>query len=860
MRRALLSKLLTGVSLAAASQLPAMAQETDGVGAVEESRRLDTVTVNATRRETGIQEVPIAVTALSAEALDQAGVQDITDLPALSASFNTNSSNSQATGTTFRIRGVGTTGNNAGLESAVGVFLDGVFLSRPGIALSDLVDLEQVEVLRGPQGTLFGRNTSAGAINIRTAKPNLEEVEGFGNLTVGNFSAVNVQGGVSVPLVQDRLGLRVSGAFSDRNGFLDSTNPDNPEGSFTRNRWLVRAQLYAEPTDNVTARLIFDYADSDDLCCDAVHLSSSGVLPLFPLAGLPADGGAPVTGFEESFQGLVGNGGRFEDPTEQLGVSFELNWDFGLANLTYIGAYRDFESGPNVQENDFLLIDAFSALGSTATPDTIDRPNGQDIESITQELRLQGTAFGDRLDWLVGAYYSDEDIVVDATLIQGADFQAFAGVPLLAVPGVFQTLGGVPLLSLTASPLNPTGVSAAGNFAQNQFTQNGESYSFFTHNVLDITSRLNLTLGLRYVNETKDGSFDQIEAFAPACSALIGNIVGGVVPPAFAGGAFALSCFPQTATADLPTSVLLPTPRTFAETFEDDELVYTVKLGYEIVDGINTYFSFTHGFKSGGINLDPSAAAVSNSAAVLAGVATGMPVAPIFGDPTFDSEEIDAFEIGIKADVLDNRLRLNLAGFYQNIDDFQVLEFTGTQFTTFNVPQAKSIGVELEGQFIATRNLVLNSSVTYTDAEYPDDCDDGVFSPVISPLCGNSLTNAPEWVVLFGGQYERDLTASGFRGFFGLNGRFESDRRTSTQAVLPDGSPLPFDIQDANTKLDLRAGISSPDDRWALEIWGRNVTDQITRNTTFNLPLNGGARGAFIDDPATYGATLRFKY
>ena len=161
---------------------------------------LEEVIVTATKREESVQDIPIAVTAVNQQQMERAGIKDIRDLPLLAPSFNMNSSQTESQGSTLRIRGVGTTGNNIGLESAVGVFLDGVYLARPGVALGDLLDVEAVEVLRGPQGTLFGRNVSAGALNIRTLKPNMDEVDFFGNFTGGNFNAANVQMGVSGPI------------------------------------------------------------------------------------------------------------------------------------------------------------------------------------------------------------------------------------------------------------------------------------------------------------------------------------------------------------------------------------------------------------------------------------------------------------------------------------------------------------------------------------------------------------------------------------------------------------------------------------------------------------------------------------
>ena len=168
---------------------------------------LDVVTVTATKREESLQEVPIAVTAVSELQMERTGMQDIRDLPKLAASFNMSASQTESQGSTLRIRGVGTTGNNIGLESAVGVFLDGVYLSRPGVALGDQLDVEAIEVLRGPQGTLFGRNVSAGALNIRTKKPSTGDTSAFANLTAGNFSSFNIQAGVTGGIVEAPHGL-----------------------------------------------------------------------------------------------------------------------------------------------------------------------------------------------------------------------------------------------------------------------------------------------------------------------------------------------------------------------------------------------------------------------------------------------------------------------------------------------------------------------------------------------------------------------------------------------------------------------------------------------------------------------------
>jgi len=317
--------------------------------------------------------------------------------------------------------------------------------------------------------------------------------------------------------------------------------------------------------------------------------------------------------------------------------------------------------------------------------------------------------------------------------------------------------------------------------------------------------------------------------------------------------------------ANLPTSAFLPTPQTFSddpnepgvfvEDFEDDELVYTFKAGYAFSDNLNGYASFTHGFKSGGFNLDSSAAS--------GGV-----------DPRFDSEEIDSIEVGLKGQFFDGRVTANAALFHQLIDDFQVLEFTGVQFTTFNVGEAISTGVELEVQAQVTDQLTLSSATTYTDARFPNDCatqdpaDPDFLTNAAAALCGNDLTNAPAFVGIWGATWQDDFLAfnQDLTYFGNVNVRYETDRRTSTQAVLtgsfPTIVPNPLDIQEANTKVNLRAGIGSADGKWQLEGFVTNVTDEQTRSITFNIPLRQGAnsRGAFIDAPRTYGVTLRTKF
>lgn len=851
--------------LAMAVATPAYAQQDT------EDASDNVIIVTATLRAANVQDIPLAVTAVSPSDLERQNVQDIRTLSSISPSFNLQSSQTETQGTSIRIRGVGTTGNNTGLESSVGVFIDGVYQSRPGIALGDLLDLERLEILRGPQGTLFGRNTSAGALNITTRRPNLDRVEGFANASYGNLDYYGVQAGISVPLVKDQLGARFSGAYRKRDGIINSSVSGAESGN--RDRYILRGQLLWEPSTDISLRLIGDYAKSDENCCTAVIIRETELRDAgaFAAYGLPANGGVIDSGPIDAVRDRKSSDDGYINNTEQWGVSGELKWDFDAAELTYIGSYRWFDA--ESAQDDFVGLDVYNDGPSSYSAANFPYSGGTN-KVMTHELRLQGSAFKDSVDWLVGAYYSREKIDEIQAMTLGADYQAYAATQLYnALGNNLSFLGPNPLFALTrmakvsgfpgyASPLN-TGVDSAGSFGINRFTQDAESFSIFTHNVINFTDNISLTLGARYVDETKDGAFDQVAGSSPACATIangFSNIIANLtsapfnLPPAVAqqvaAGGLGLSCFPFATQANLPASAVLPLPREYDLRFKDNELTYTAQVAYNNNDGLLAYLSYARGFKSGGFNLDPAAAA------------GGL-------DPRFDSEKVDAYEFGVKSSLFNDKVTANLAVFHMEMTDFQVLEFTGVQFQTFNVASAKSTGAELEllGRFHP--HMTVNFSVSYTDARYPSDCDKGITGGALATvrtLCGQPLTNAPKWAGVAGITYDGPLNSSGWGLLATVNANYSGKRRTSTtptESAAPF-APLPFDYQEDYFKLNARLGFRTPDDRFTFEVWGTNLSNEITRGITANTPLRGGAgqrsRIAFLEEPRTYGVTVRTKF
>ncbi len=834
----------------------------------EEDSGDEPIIVTATLRAMDVQDIPLAVTAVAPEALERQGINDIKNLASISPSFNIQSSQTETQGTSIKIRGVGTTGNNTGLESSVGVFIDGVYQSRPGVALGDLVDLERLEILRGPQGTLFGRNTSAGALNVSTKRPSLSEVEGFANASYGNYNFMNLQAGVSVPITTDVAGLRVSGTWRKRDGYLKT--PSGVESN-NRDRYMLRGQLYIEPNADVSIRLLADYAKTDEQCCEAVIVRETELAPFSAFHGLASDG-VDQSGMS-ALQNLSINGGPYLNGSKQWGTSAELKWDLGAAKLTSVTAYRKFDSssttvGGFTANNTYTVGDG----APTSSPGIL--PSGDHIKTFTQELRLQGTAFNDGLDWLIGGFYSSEKIRADQTMTLNADFQrtnsAFN----------FANAAGVnPLFALTAFGNAGVPVNANGNYAENRFLQDAKSWSIFTHNVVNFTDKLSLTLGARYVNETKDASFNQLAgttgAGASACQASVNGVLTGAVPAALRAGMIGLNCFPFATSVALTApaaiggglaSAKLPLPRIWSQEFKDDEITYTAQLGYKANEDLLFYAGYSHGFKSGGFNLDPQSATLQNSGAILAGLATGTVVAPVYADPSFKSEKVNQIEVGVKA-TLFGSIKANLALFDMKMSDFQVLEFTGVQFLTFNVNSARSTGAELELFGKLSDNISANVSATYANSRYPSDCADGVVLAALAStqrLCGSSLTNAPKFAGVVGLTYDGQLNDSGWGLLVNGNVNYSDRRRTSTIPLDTNSLPIPLDYQDAYFKVNARIGLTTPDERYTFELWGTNLNNEITRGVTANTPLRGGAgtrsRIGFVEEPRMYGLTVRAKF
>ncbi len=902
---------------------------------VAETPDMGEIVVTAQGRVQVLQDVPLAVSAISAEALQNSGASDIRALNQLAPSLLVSSTGTEANGSA-RIRGIGTVGDNPGLESSVAVFIDGVYRSRTGAGLNELGEIERIEVLRGPQGTLFGRNASAGLINIISKKPNLNRMEGYGEATYGNYDFLRLGGGITGPLGDTGFGYRLDGVYVQRDGFYRVVNAANGTESRVndRDRVFVRGQLSYEPNEDIEVRLIGDFTHRNESCCGATYIST---LETFD----PTPSAVPNTNPERDFavrnnrivDVLKSLGGIFpgeNDPynrriaitpgrtyrgeTEDKGISGQIDWNLGFGSLTSITAYRDYKSeGPS--DTDYSNVDILYRDD--------DGNSFRRFKTFSQELRLQGSAFEDRLDWLVGAYFAKEDLHLRDNLRFGTQYGAFAACRLVATvnpnpalrnpaaPGCLSTAFVAPGVTAraafgagfgAAAPLFLGGLdrlSTVNNVGDNNanYRQDSRNYAFFTHNIIKLTDQLSLTLGARYTNEKKEfrANFNNSNTACPAQQATFANFLpGGATPlPAalqpLAAGLVNLTCQGNSSSA-LNTLNL-------SDERSEDEWTGTGILSFKPNDDVLVYASYSKGYKAGGFNLDRSA--------------LGSPVfAP--GDPRnigsrgspfgtgnlqFDAEKVDAYEIGMK---LSGRgFRFNVAAFRQEFKDFQLNTFNGSVFLVQNIngckadlgttdsdasaatgacakddiqPGVISQGVELEGAIFPARDLAITAGLTFADTKYKDDLvgrNTGTpLDPALFLLPGDNLSNAPETVVTASLSYTPELGNTGLSGLFYVDTRLTDDFNT--------GSDLfPEKFQESFVVVNARVGVRGADERWGIELWAQNLFDVNYQQVAFNSPFQGARSRAevqsfggtanqlfssFLAEPRTYGITGRFRF
>ena len=807
----------TVISVLALSALPAVAQQAQqGEG----GRAIETIVVTAQKREQSLQDVPIVVTAVSEQLLQDTGVKDIKDLTLLTPGLIVTSTSNESV-TTARIRGIGTVGDNPGLESSVGVVIDGVYRPRNGVSFGDLGELERIEVLKGPQGTLFGKNTSAGVINVVSKKPTFD----FGSnveLTAGDYgakeAAASINGGLS-----ETLAARLYAAYRERDGYLDIDRGPGPRSEtqdFDRKYYTVRGQLLFKPSEALDIRLVGDYTDRDENCCAAPQAVLTPVPGIIAVLNSLVPGS--VSNPADPFARLAHSNRSTKQSVIDEGVSLEINWDLnalGGATLTSISAGRDWKTR-NGQDADFTTVDILYR--------DPDGTFGNEFKQLSEELRLAGES--DRLSWLVGAFYANEDLDSHNRLIYGTQFFDYFN----------RLLQG----SLPAA-LAPAYGGGLGT--RDVYSQSSSSWALFTNDSFRFTDALELTLGVRYTNETKDLDTHYVnDHLGAGCSALRGLVT--VIPPAAAPTVYGIGC----ATYADPIYNNVAT----SQSIDEDEVSGTAKVSYRFSDEFMTYVSYARGYKAGGFNLDRER---TGSPALAPNPANPAAVA-IDTDTRFAKELVDSYEVGAKSQWAGNTLLLNGAVFYQEYKDFQLNTFTGIQFVVTSLPKVTSKGVDVDMIWrTPLEQLSLQGGVTYAKTEIEDFGNAiGFFRPERE---NDRLSFAPEWSSSLSATFEQPV---------GANLLFRANVGAKYTSEYNTGSNLdPRKIQDAMTLVNARIGFGADDERWMVEVWAQNLTDEDYYQVAFDATLQGSSAAqpvptstidAFLGAPRTYGLTARFKF
>ena len=731
------------------SPTPLLAQSESGSSAF-----LEEIVVTARKREESLQDTPLAVSAFNAGELEQRNITSVSEVSRYVPNIQFDNVASESGGgnsSQIAIRGIGQTDYVLTIEPGVGLYVDGVYVGKSMGSLIDNIDIERVEVMRGPQGTLFGKNTIGGAVSVISKRPS-DEFEGSIEATAGNFDRIDGKVSINAPL-SERMRIRLSGATQNRDGHVKRLLTGGREG----NKEALFGRLVAEfdVTENFLATARFDVSDSNEEQAARVLLR--------------ADENGFFAGLHNAFDypacsPALGDPARFTNPncynsqwatdlddlenystgpnrsdTMVWGANLTLSWDIGAFNIKSITSFREVEVdiaqdlAPNpIIYNDWVYQDI-------------------DLESVTQELQLSGTAFNDRLSYLVGFFWQNE---------KGS--QEF----------------GV--------RFDPIRITSGGSI-------DNTSTAGFAQGTFDITDKLTLTFGARFTNDKirfrPEQTIDEIFSAS-------GEFLHAI---------FTLPTDPPISLADPGTPIL---PRVFVES-DDNNFSPAVTLNYDLNDEIMTYFTYAQGFKAGGFTMRAFPP-------VLPGITTPI-TDPELIIPAFGPEEVEMFEIGIKSELFDRRMRLNLAGFVTNYDDLQLLALTGIGGLVpviFNAGDARLWGIEAEGELIVNNWLRLNGSLGWLDHKYlrVDPNTAGVTED-------NDLVNAPKWNASLGATLDLMNNDLG-RGFLRIDWAHKGSQ-------FKDPSNEPYIHQDAYNLLNMSLTWESVDRHWLATLGVTNLTDEI---------------------------------
>ncbi|WP_349320740.1 TonB-dependent receptor domain-containing protein [Asticcacaulis sp. MM231] len=771
-------RLLTGTALAgvmlAGLSFPAFSQDTAPTEVI----------VTAQKKAEPLNRAPLTVSVVSGTQLEKAGAHDLKDLQTLTPSLLITSTANEAQ-TTARLRGVGTVGDNPGLNSSVGVVIDGVSRARTATAMSDLGELDRIEILKGPQSDIYGKGASAGIIQVVSRLPSFTPHASL-ELTAGEQGTLGVAGYTTGKLA-DKWAGSLSLVKRQRDGQYKVHTGDGPRTQTDdgdQNYWSARGQLLYDGDGWSRLRLIGDYTKRDESCCvgTAIAIGSTRAY----VDQLASDDGTASVVDPKAREAWANR--STEQQIVDTGLSAQ--WDLRLANnmqLTSITAYRHWDH-TNGYDADFSSADIYYR-----------DPNGgfgNRIDTWSQEIRLNGQ--NGALEWMAGLYANSEDLTRHDETLYGADYESYLGLLLSGGTNINR------VSELTGLPVGQSFVEGEGN--HDTYRQHERNTAIFGHAEWHISETVSLLGGLRYNSQTKR------------------------LTSAYTNSDDGIAC----ASASVKTTICQPWSNpafndlTLTQKNTDNATTGSLKLKWQARPNLMTYASYATGWKGAGFNLDREQN--SNLTADT--------------DTSFKRETSQSVEIGFKGRFLSRRLALDVAAFDESFRNFQLNTFLGTNFVVNSVPRLKSQGIEVESRYLVG-DFTLNGGVTYNEATFGPEAVPGV------PLVANGTASfAPRWSGVYGVDYARAVGR--YRFVATLSAKYNSSYNTGSDLA-------PIKLQRAYTLYNGRLSIGAPDESWALELWGQNLTDETYYQVAFSAPFQSGSYKAFLGQPRAVGLTLRLK-
>ena len=790
------------------------------VVAQERSTGLEEVIVTAQRRETMLQETPIAVTAFTSDQIVDRGIWDITDIGSLAPNTNIQKQPSSNSNMSIAIRGIGSGETALLVDPKVSFYVDGVYMSKTVGAVFDIIEMESIEVLRGPQGTLFGRNSTGGAVNVTTVKPS-GELGGTLEASAGNDGYQRYRGSLDLPQFFDMLSIKLSAMHMEYDGWAENDFPGQEEDLAGEDNDSYRVALRLEPTERLTLDYIYDKTDNEGVPTpfqitevkDSIYNGFTDTP--FPYTVL---GGQ----LYQEMAALVGDpNDRREDynldavSTEELeveGHTFIAELELDNFTLKYIFGDRDTDSTYESTDLDggaLNTADLFYGAGQVVpTPGFhASIPDGY-VEMTTHELQMFGELFDDRFSYTIGYYYYDEEVYQDNPQTFGLPIQ-FVAPRDPALLGIYTATGfcndvpgqGPVCIGSQRLPLPFPAPGADPNlngFVDLIYGQDTESWAVYGQGTYELNESIEITAGLRYTEDDRD--------------------------------AFLFSENQGHSTFD---------DRVFNEN-DWDNVSYLLNVNWFVNEDMNIYATYSTGYNAGGFNARASTLTAWQD--------------------QVDEEEVDSFEVGLKADWFDNRLRTNWAVFYNEFDDIQIAQFEagtgGASSRLVNAGEATYWGIELDAVAILAEGLIMDVAYGYLDADYDEYLARNPATDLEEDISNvTTVGRSPEHTLNVGIQY--DFVPFSFGA---MSARVDANY---TDEFVFHPFQNQFDAAEDRWIINARVSLNdiSLGDAGSLRIsaWGKNLADEEYEEWGIDFASLGYAGNTF-GRARTYGVDLVYNF